>query len=42
MVHFEDVKVPAGNLIGEEGKGWTYANILEFERGTAYSQGRNV
>ena len=28
MVHFEDVKVPAGNLIGEEGKGWTYANIF--------------
>ena len=40
MVHFEDVKVPAGNLIGEEGKGWTYAKyLLEFERGTAYSHG---
>ena len=23
MVHFEDVKVPVINLIGEEGKGWT-------------------
>ena len=40
MVHFEDVKVPAENLIGEEGKGWTYAKyLLEFERGTAYSHG---
>ena len=24
-VFFEDVKVPKENLIGEEGKGWTYA-----------------
>ena len=40
MVHFEDVKVPVGNLIGDEGKGWTYAKyLLEFERGTAYSHG---
>jgi len=40
MVHFEDVKVPAENLIGEEGKGWTYAKyLLEFERGNAYSHG---
>ncbi len=27
-VHFEDVRVPANNLIGEEGKGWTYAKVL--------------
>ncbi|MGI9422908.1 MAG: acyl-CoA dehydrogenase family protein [Hyphomicrobiaceae bacterium] len=27
-VFFEDVRVPAGNLIGEEGKGWTYAKFL--------------
>lgn len=27
-VHFEDVRVPAENLIGEEGKGWTYAKVL--------------
>ncbi len=40
MVHFEDVRVPADNLIGEEGKGWTYAKyLLEFERGNAYSHG---
>ena len=25
---FEDVRVPAHNLIGEEGKGWTYAKAL--------------
>ena len=27
-VHFEDVKVPADNLVGEEGKGWTYGKVL--------------
>ena len=27
-VFFTDVKVPAKNLIGEEGKGWTYAKFL--------------
>lgn len=27
-VHFDDVKVPAENLIGEENKGWTYAKVL--------------
>jgi len=27
-VFFEDVRVPAHNLIGEEGKGWTYAKVL--------------
>jgi len=27
-VFFEDVKVPAENLVGEEGKGWTYAKYL--------------
>ena len=36
-VFFEDVKVPTENLIGEEGKGWTYAKfLLTHERtGTA-------
>jgi alkylation response protein AidB-like acyl-CoA dehydrogenase len=39
-VHFTDVRVPIENLIGEEGKGWTYAKyLLEFERGNAYSHG---
>lgn len=27
-VHFEDVRVPAENLVGEEGKGWTYGKFL--------------
>lgn len=27
-VYFEDVRVPAANLIGEENKGWTYAKFL--------------
>jgi alkylation response protein AidB-like acyl-CoA dehydrogenase len=36
-VHFENVKVPVDNLIGEEGKGWTYGKVLlQHERtGTA-------
>ena len=38
MVYFENVVVPKANLIGEAGKGWTYAKyLLEFERGNAYS-----
>ncbi len=27
-VNFQDVRVPADQLIGEEGKGWTYAKML--------------
>jgi alkylation response protein AidB-like acyl-CoA dehydrogenase len=27
-VHFENVKVPLDNLIGEEGRGWTYGKLL--------------
>ena len=27
-VHFEDVRVPVDDLIGEEGKGWTYGKVL--------------
>ncbi|MDD2796226.1 acyl-CoA dehydrogenase family protein [Acidocella sp.] len=27
-VFFSDVRVPAGNLVGEENKGWTYAKYL--------------
>jgi alkylation response protein AidB-like acyl-CoA dehydrogenase len=38
MVYFENVIVPKENLVGEVGKGWTYAKyLLEFERGNAYS-----
>ncbi|HZU63660.1 MAG TPA: acyl-CoA dehydrogenase family protein [Novosphingobium sp.] len=33
-VFFDDVKVPAANLVGEEGQGWTIAKfLLEHERG---------
>jgi alkylation response protein AidB-like acyl-CoA dehydrogenase len=36
-IHFENVRVPAANLVGEEGKGWTYGKLLlQHERtGTA-------
>jgi alkylation response protein AidB-like acyl-CoA dehydrogenase len=27
-IHFENVRVPVDNLIGEEGKGWTYGKVL--------------
>lgn len=27
-IWFEDVRVPVGNLVGEENKGWTYAKFL--------------
>ena len=27
-IHFDNVRVPVENLIGEEGKGWTYAKVL--------------
>jgi alkylation response protein AidB-like acyl-CoA dehydrogenase len=27
-VHFENVRVPVANLVGEEGKGWTYGKVL--------------
>lgn len=27
-VHFENVRVPTENLIGQEGRGWTYAKLL--------------
>lgn len=36
-VHFDNVRVPLANLVGEEGKGWTYGKVLlQHERtGTA-------
>ena len=27
-IHFEDVRIPVENLVGEEGKGWTYGKVL--------------
>jgi acyl-CoA dehydrogenase len=41
QVFFEDVRVPQGNRIGEENKGWSYAKyLLEFERGGGFSAPR--
>jgi len=35
-VYFEDVEIPAENLIGEENSGWKYAtSLLQYERGDA-------
>ncbi|MDH3532972.1 MAG: acyl-CoA dehydrogenase family protein, partial [Gammaproteobacteria bacterium] len=36
-IHFDNVEVPLDNLVGEEGKGWTYGKVLlQHERtGTA-------
>jgi alkylation response protein AidB-like acyl-CoA dehydrogenase len=40
QVFFENVRTPVANLIGEEGRGWTYAKyLLQFERGNAYAPG---
>jgi len=39
-VFFEDVRVPAGNLIGELNQGWTYiTGALELERGALTNAG---
>ncbi len=27
-IHFDNVRVPVDNLVGEEGKGWTYGKVL--------------
>ncbi|WP_315832398.1 acyl-CoA dehydrogenase family protein [Bradyrhizobium prioriisuperbiae] len=37
-VFFEDVRVPAENLIGEESKGWTYAKFLLGNERTSMAQ----
>ena len=37
-VFFEDVRVPAENLIGEENKGWTYAKFLLGNERTSMAQ----
>jgi len=41
QVFFDDVRVPAANLVGEEGKGWSYGKyLLEFERGGGMAAAR--
>lgn len=38
QVFFDEVLVPAENLVGDENQGWTVAKyLLEFERGGAYA-----
>lgn len=41
-VFFDDVRVPVRNMVGEEGKGWTYAKfLLDNERATSAEWPRN-
>jgi acyl-CoA dehydrogenase len=41
QIFFDDVKVPACNLVGEAGRGWHYAKfLLELERGGSAFSGR--
>lgn len=41
QVFLDDVRVPVGNVVGEEGKGWTYGKfLLEFERGAGFTTAR--
>lgn len=41
QVFFDTVRVPAANLVGKEGAGWSYGKyLLEFERGGAITSGR--
>lgn len=37
-VHFTDVRVPADQLIGEEGKGWSYSQYLLGHERTSYAR----
>ncbi len=40
-VFLTDVRIPVGNRIGEENRGWSYAKyLLEFERGVGLFSGR--
>ncbi|MGA8205099.1 MAG: acyl-CoA dehydrogenase family protein [Woeseiaceae bacterium] len=42
-VRFEDVEVPAANLVGEEGKGWTCGKVLlQHERTTLTGTARSA
>ena len=37
-IHFDEVKVPAENLVGEEGKGWSYGKVLLQHERTGNAQ----
>ncbi|KQU59188.1 pimeloyl-CoA dehydrogenase large subunit [Sphingomonas sp. Leaf339] len=42
-VFFTDVRVPVGNLVGEENKGWTYAKyLLTYERTNIAGVGSSI
>jgi acyl-CoA dehydrogenase len=41
QVFLDEVRVPVDNLVGEEGRGWTYGKyLLEFERGGGMAASR--
>ena len=41
-IHFNNVQVPVDNLVGEEGKGWTYGKVLlQHERAGAAGVARS-
>ncbi|MCV6624790.1 MAG: acyl-CoA dehydrogenase family protein [Cellvibrionaceae bacterium] len=40
-VHFDNVRVPAANLIGEENQGWTYAKLLLTHERTSIANVQN-
>ena len=37
-IHFDNARVPAENLVGEEGKGWTYGKVLLQHERTGAAQ----
>ncbi len=42
QIFFDDVRIPAANLVGKENDGWTVAKyLLEFERGGGLFSGRH-
>jgi len=42
-IHFENVEVPIDNLVGEEGKGWTYGKVLlQHERANSANTFRSA
>lgn len=42
-VFFNDVRVPAANLVGEQNKGWTYAKyLLSYERSSLANIGKSL
>ena len=42
QVFFDDVRVPVENRVGEENKGWTYANICSSSNAAPASARRQI